>query len=158
MPVDPAALKKLQSSKRLGGKGTPRRKQAGQKKQNNASSESKKVQQALKKVANTSLDQIDEVNMFIEDGSVIHFKNPAVFCAPASNTFTVSGKNDTKKISEIPQVLNQLGLEGLQAWAQSSKANEILESMKTGVNNAKKEMGLPTKIESFEQPEEDEVE
>lgn len=162
MPVDPEKLKKLQakSANRLGGKGTQRRKQVPQSKKQQINSDSKKLQASLKKIANTSLDTIDEVNMFKDDGSVIHFQNPAVFCAPGSNTFTVAGQNVTKKISEMPQVLNQLGLEGLQAWAKSAETAKLLQDMGNNEAMAKKaaEMGLQNKLASFENPDADDVE
>merc|ERR1712071_362343 len=65
------------------------------------------------------LPGIDEVNMFREDGTVIHFRNPKVTAAPSSNTFTVHGANEIKRFEEIPDAFNQIGLEGLQAWARS---------------------------------------
>merc|ERR1711881_376809 len=98
-----------------------RRKKKVSQKQGNVSDD-KRIQQTLKKFACSNLPGIDEVNMFKEDGSVIHFKNPKVTASPTSNTFTVSGHNEVKKITEIPGVLNQLGIEGLQglqAWAKA---------------------------------------
>merc|ERR1712226_1128527 len=84
-------------------------------------SDDKRIHTTLKKFNCSTLPGIDEVNMFKEDGTVIHFTNPKVTASPTSNTFTVSGQNETKKITEMPNVLNQLGIEGiqgLQAWAQ----------------------------------------
>ena len=66
----------------------------------------------------------------------------------------------TKKISEMPQVLNQLGLEGLQAWAKSAETAKLLQDMGNNEAMAKKaaEMGLQNKLASFENPDADDVE
>ena len=58
----------------LGGKGTPRRKIAAKPK--GAAGEDKKLQAALKKLNVQPVSGIDEVNMFKEDGNVLHFKQP----------------------------------------------------------------------------------
>merc|ERR1712024_91608 len=68
----------------------------------NQVSDDKKIQQTLKKFSCSNLPGIDEVNMFKEDGNVIHFKNPKVTASPSANTFTVAGHNEVKKITEIP--------------------------------------------------------
>jgi nascent polypeptide-associated complex subunit beta len=62
--------------------------------------------------------------MFKDDGDVIHFKNPHVTASPASNTFTVSGQNDVKKMTDIPGVLNQLGLEGIQNMIRQQESKK----------------------------------
>lgn len=57
-----------------GGKGTPRRKVAAKPK--GAAGEDKKLQAALKKLNVQPVTGIEEVNMFKEDGNVLHFKQP----------------------------------------------------------------------------------
>jgi nascent polypeptide-associated complex subunit beta len=42
---------------------------------------------------------IEEVNMFKEDGTVIHFTNPKVQASIGANTFSVSGHSETKPVS-----------------------------------------------------------
>merc|ERR1712141_12692 len=165
MPVDQEKLKKMQAkaaANRVGGKGTARRKFKATPKSSGMNSDSQKLQMNLKKIANTPIDGIDEVNMFKDDGSVIHFKNPSVLCLPSGNTFTVAGANETKKISEMPQILNQLGLEGLQAWAKSAETSKMLNEMSGGMRNnaaAAKKLGLDSyNIASFDQQEEEDVE
>jgi nascent polypeptide-associated complex subunit beta len=56
------------------GKGTPRRKQ--QKKRVNAGADDKKLQTSLKKLNVQPIQAIEEVNMFKDDGNVIHFAAP----------------------------------------------------------------------------------
>lgn len=153
MPIDQEKLRRLQNSKnpnRIGGKGSARRKHKTQPK-DTAVADSKKLQLTLRKIVSTPLDGIDEVNMFKDNGEVIHFTNPQVFCAPNANTFTVAGMNETKKISEMPQILNQLGLEGLQAWAKSAQTNEILSDLSKTTTGAAKRMGIDAdKVEDFD--------
>jgi nascent polypeptide-associated complex subunit beta len=56
------------------GKGTPRRKvkRAPQR----SAADDKKLQQTLKKLQVQPIQQIEEVNMFKSDGTVIHFSAP----------------------------------------------------------------------------------
>lgn len=63
----------------LGGKGTPRRKQV--KKSATASQgDDRKLQAALKKLGVTTITGVEEVNMFQEDGNVLHFGGPRGEC------------------------------------------------------------------------------
>lgn len=72
--INAEKLAKLQSQARVGGKGTPRRKVKHVVK--TAAGESAKLQAALKKLNAQTIPAIEEVNMFKEDGQVIHFKRP----------------------------------------------------------------------------------
>lgn len=56
------------------GKGTPRRKV--KKVHKTAGADDKKLQATLKKMNVQPIQAIEEVNMFKEDGNVIHFANP----------------------------------------------------------------------------------
>lgn len=56
------------------GKGTPRRKI--KKVHKTAGADDKKLQATLKKMNVQPIQAIEEVNMFKEDGNVIHFANP----------------------------------------------------------------------------------
>jgi len=57
---------------------------------------------------------IEEVNLFKDDGSVIHFVNPKVQASIAANTYVISGHAETKKLQELlPGIINQLGPDNL---------------------------------------------
>merc|ERR1711981_1312165 len=101
MPLNKEKLAAMQAKGAPTKVGGMRRKKKVSQKQGNVSDD-KHIQQTLKKFACSNLPGIDEVNMFKEDGTVIHFKNPKVTASPTSNTFTVSGHNELKKITEIP--------------------------------------------------------
>merc|ERR1712158_96348 len=96
--MNPDKLKKLQANVRIGGKGTARRKKKIVHKASNT--DDKKLQSQLKKLSINPIPGIEEVNMFRDDGSVIHFTNP-------------KGQAETKRVSEmLPSIVNQLGPEG----------------------------------------------
>ncbi len=56
------------------GKGTPRR--PAKRGPARSGADDKKLLQTLKKLNTQPIQQIEEVNMFKEDGNVIHFKAP----------------------------------------------------------------------------------
>lgn len=61
-----------------------------------ANADDKKLQSSLKKLAANNIQGIEEVNMFKDNGEVIHFSNPKVQASLGSNTFAISGPTDTK--------------------------------------------------------------
>lgn len=70
---DQVKLAKMQAM-RIGGKGTPRR--VIKKKPAGGATDDKKLQAALKKLNVQPIAGIEEVNMFKEDGKVLHFSAP----------------------------------------------------------------------------------
>jgi nascent polypeptide-associated complex subunit beta len=58
-----------------GGKGTPRRKQV-KKSVTATQGDDRKLQSALKKLGVETITGVEEVNMFQEDGNVLHFGAP----------------------------------------------------------------------------------
>lgn len=55
-----------------------------------------------------------QVNMFTNQGTVIHFNNPKVQASLAANTFTITGHAENKQLTEmLPGILNQLGADSL---------------------------------------------
>lgn len=76
--MDAAKVAKLQAAaaaNRLGGKGTPRRKLPKRTKPA-SQQDDKKLQAALKKLNVQPITGVEEVNMFLEDGNVLHFTAP----------------------------------------------------------------------------------
>merc|ERR1711990_45899 len=110
-PAKLASLQAMSANVRIGGKGTARRKKKIVHKASNT--DDKKLQSQLKKLSINPIPGIEEVNMFKDDGSVIHFTNPKVQASPQANTFAISGQAETKQVSEmLPSIVNQLGPEG----------------------------------------------
>merc|ERR1711937_1075360 len=114
LKMNPEKLKQLQAQVRIGGKGTARRKKKVV--HRTATSDDKKLQSTLKKLAVNNIPGVEEVNMIKDDGNVIHFTNPKVQAAIAANTFCITGQAETKELSEmLPGILNQLGPDSLNS-------------------------------------------
>jgi len=113
MPFNPDKLAKLVSKSsanevRTGGKGTVRRKHKAVRKTQTA--DDKKLRSVLNKLNVRDIPAIEEVNLFKDDGNVIHFVNPKVQASIAANTYVVSGNAETKKLEELlPGIISQLG-------------------------------------------------
>ena len=116
MPFDPAKLAKLtkgDAGSRTGGKGSVRRKHKAVRK--TATADDKRLKATLNKLNVRDIPAIEEVNLFKNDGHVIHFTNPKVQASIAANTYVVSGNCETKKLQELlPGIINQLGPDNLE--------------------------------------------
>ncbi|KAL2216960.1 putative nascent polypeptide-associated complex subunit [Thermoascus aurantiacus ATCC 26904] len=135
--MDQAKLAKLQQSVRIGtGKGTPRRKTKRVHKTTGA--DDKKLQTTLKKMNVQPIQAIEEVNMFKEDGNVIHFAAPkatltnsnpnAVHASVPSNTFAIYGHGEEKELTElVPGILNQLGPDSLASLRKLAESYQNLQ-------------------------------
>ncbi|XP_067135339.1 transcription factor BTF3 homolog 4-like [Centruroides vittatus] len=146
-------LNKLQAQVRIGGKGTARRKKKVV--HRTATTDDKKLQSSLKKLAVNNIPGIEEVNMIKEDGSVIHFNNPKVQASLAHNTFAITGHAENKQITEmLPGILNQLGAESLTHLKRLAGIQNV------GGGIGKTSMGLddddddevPDLVENFDEP------
>ena len=56
----------------------------------------KRLQNTLKRLGVNTIPGIEEVNLFKDNGSVVHFSNPKVQASIAANTYVVSGHAETK--------------------------------------------------------------
>lgn len=109
------------ASANTGGKGAVRRKKKSSSRGSSAQSDVK-LSAALKKLGATNIPGIEEVNLFKEDGKVIHFVNPKVQASIQANTYIVSGPSDTKPLQELlPSIVSQLGMDNI-AQLQSAMA------------------------------------
>merc|ERR1712010_317428 len=98
--VNPA-LARLQASVRIGGKGSVRRKKKVVHK--TTTTDDKRLQNTLKRLG------IEEVNLFMDSGEVVHFTNPKVQASIAANTYVIIGVAETKKLQDLfPGILNQV--------------------------------------------------
>ena len=128
-------LARLQAQARIGGKGTARRKYKAVR--TNTSSDSGKVLTTLRRMGGNPITEIEEVNMFRDDGNVIHFAKPQVHGAPNANTFVISGNSEEKKIQDLlPGIINQLGPDSL------NNIKQLVESLS---KNAGKDGEAPAK-------------
>lgn len=106
-------LKKLEAEVRIGGKGTPRRKKKVV--HTTTTIDDKKLQTCLRNISVSTLPGIEEVNMIGEDGAVLHFTKPKLQASLAANTFSITGRPDEKKLTDlVPDIVSQLGPDGLE--------------------------------------------
>jgi hypothetical protein len=64
-------------------------------------SDDKRLQSTLKRLGVNSIPGIEEVNLFKEDGGIIHFKNPQVQASIGANTYVISGNAENKKLQDL---------------------------------------------------------
>ncbi|KAF9445797.1 nascent polypeptide-associated complex subunit beta [Macrolepiota fuliginosa MF-IS2] len=160
--MDPAKLAKLQAAaaaNRIGGKGTVRRKIV-RKPKPSAAQDDKKLQGALKKLNVQPIAGVEEVNMFRDDGNVLHFTAPKVHAAVSANTFAIYGQGHVKELTElVPGILNQLGpdsLASLRKLAESYQAIQQSQQRPTG-GAEDDDDDVPDLVENFEaEPEAEE--
>jgi len=148
-------LKKLQASASsvvIGGKGVPRRKKKVIHK--TASTDDKKLQSTLKKLTVNNIQGIDEVNMFKDNGEILHFSNPKVQASLTSNIFAISGHSETKPMSEmLPTIMQQMG--GLAGLGGANGAFDLqalakqLQSKMAGAAAADDD--VPDLVENFDE-------
>jgi len=123
-------LKQKFEAVRTGGKGTVRRKKKAQHK--TSAADDKQLQAQLKRLQVNNIPGIEEVNMFKEDGNVIHFSAPKVQASIAANTYVISGHAENKQLQELlPGIINQLGpdnLMNLKRIAESYNAGAAANS------------------------------
>lgn len=126
--VDPKILEarlKLKESMgknvtKIGGAGGARRTKKVNKKVDK--NEDKKLKQQLSKFKIQNLPDIEEVNFFKDDGTVMNFKKPAVDFSVRDNLVVVSGSPETKEIEAmLPDILRQLGPE------QAAKLKDVVK-------------------------------
>merc|ERR1719287_55953 len=102
---------KFGNSTQIGAKGTQRRmKKAGHTKNEQASKEAVKLSAALKKYGVQPLPDIEELNMFKDDNTVIHFKRPQIQFSSRESILVCTGNGESKTIQELlPEILKQIG-------------------------------------------------
>lgn len=100
-------LKSKMGTTQTGGKGSMRRKKkVAPKNKNDDAALTKK----LSKFGLQQLPDIEEVNMFREDDSVLHFKRPTLQFSMKEQLVTVSGDTEEKNIRDLlPGILTQVG-------------------------------------------------
>ncbi|KAL8207067.1 UNVERIFIED_CONTAM: nascent polypeptide-associated complex beta subunit [Gekko kuhli] len=114
-------LAKLQAQMHIRGKGTGHRKKKVVHRTTRA--DDMKLQFSLKKLGVNNISGIEEVNMFTNQGTVIHFNNPKGQASLATNTFTITGHAETKQLTEmLPSILNQLGADTLTSLRRLAEA------------------------------------
>ena len=137
---------------RTGGKGSVRRKKKAIHK--TANTDDKRLQSTLKRLGVNNIPAIEEVNLFKDDGDVIHFSNPKVQASIGANTYVISGRAEDKKLQELlPGIINQLGpdnLANLKKIAESYKESGATNSIKEE-DESDSDDDIPDLVENFEE-------
>eukprot|EP00750_Incisomonas_marina_P004997 INCI13551.2.p1 GENE.INCI13551.2~~INCI13551.2.p1 ORF type:complete len:185 (+),score=41.51 INCI13551.2:69-557(+) len=106
-------------STRTGGAGSVRRKKKAVHKA--SSNEDKRLQGVLKKLQGNAVTGVEEANLFLNDGNVIHFESPKVQACIGARTFVISGRSETKPLAKLlPNILSQLGQDSMDWEALTS--------------------------------------
>merc|ERR1712216_710429 len=72
--------------------------------------EDKKLKSVIKKFGMQQLQDIDEVNMFKDDNTVIHLKKPQSQFSVRENLLVVAGTPETRELKDMmPDILKQVG-------------------------------------------------
>ncbi|KAG7481424.1 transcription factor BTF3 [Megalops cyprinoides] len=151
-------LAKLQAQVRIGGKGTARRKKKVV--HRTATADDKKLQFSLKKLGVNNISGIEEVNMFTNQGTVIHFNNPKVQASLAANTFTITGHAETKQLTEmLPSILNQLGADSLTSLRRLAEAlpKQSGDAKAPIAGGEEDDDEVPDLVENFDEASKDEA-
>eukprot|EP00591_Stephanopyxis_turris_P011093 CAMPEP_0195517356 /NCGR_PEP_ID=MMETSP0794_2-20130614/10540_1 /TAXON_ID=515487 /ORGANISM="Stephanopyxis turris, Strain CCMP 815" /LENGTH=165 /DNA_ID=CAMNT_0040646147 /DNA_START=58 /DNA_END=555 /DNA_ORIENTATION=+ len=107
-------------STRTGGAGSVRRKKKAVHK--TTSNDDKRLQSVMKKLQSNVIPAVEEANLFLEDGNVVHIERPKVQASIGANTYVISGKSETKPLNALlPGILTQLGTDNLD-WEALSAA------------------------------------
>lgn len=128
---------------RTGGKGSVRRVKATVHKA--AAADDKRLMQSLKRMGCNQIPGIEEVNLFLNNGEVIHFESPKVQASIQSNTYVVSGTAATKKLQDLlPGIISQLGPDNLQ------NLKKIAESLGAAQGKNGDDDDVPDLVENFD--------
>eukprot|EP00931_Biecheleriopsis_adriatica_P105846 TRINITY_DN80372_c0_g1_i1.p1 TRINITY_DN80372_c0_g1~~TRINITY_DN80372_c0_g1_i1.p1 ORF type:complete len:160 (-),score=65.12 TRINITY_DN80372_c0_g1_i1:39-518(-) len=133
---------------RTGGKGTVRRTKLA--KHASQGADDKQLQAQLKRLGVNSIPGIEEVNMFKEDGGVLHFSAPKVQASVAANTYVISGHGEDKRLEELlPGIINQLGPDNLMNLKRLAEGYSAAQA--AGAGDKAEDEDIPDIGENFEE-------
>jgi nascent polypeptide-associated complex subunit beta len=131
---------------RTGGAGTQRNKSKGGAARSGG--EDKKLGTVLKKLGVQPLNGVEEVNIFKNDGNVIHITSPKIQASVPSNTYAVSGDVSEKSVASfLPGILSQLGSESIDRL----KEYVTKEQAAAGAPTNDDDDDVPELVENFEE-------
>merc|ERR1712031_93426 len=86
----------------------------------------KRLQNTLKRLGVNNIPAIEEVNLFKDNGTVVHFTNPKVQASIGANTYVVSGRAENKKLQDLlPGIINQLGPDNLANLKKIAESYQV---------------------------------
>ena len=145
-----AKLKARMGKTRTGGKGSVRRKKKAVHK--TTTTDEKRLTATLKRLNVNNIPAIEEVNLFKDNGQVIHFNNPKVQASIGANTYVVSGACETKNLQELlPGIINQLGPDNLQNLKKIAEAYSGGDAAAAGGDDDDDDDEIPDLVGNFEE-------
>ena len=141
----------------IGGKGTACRKKKVV--HRTTTVDDKKLQFSLKKLGVNNISGIEEVNMFTNQGTVIHFNNPKVQASLAANTFTITGHTETKQLTVMLPSLNQLGADSLTSLRRLAEAlpKQSVDGKAPLATGEEEDDEVPDLVENFDEASKNEA-
>jgi nascent polypeptide-associated complex subunit beta len=130
---------------KLGGKGTQRKTKFVVHRSNAV--QDKKISSIIKKTQARKIPDIQEINIFKDDNSVIHFKKPVLEYSVKEKVTFVTGAPENKTIKDLlPGIMKQLGAK------QFSFIKEYADQLKRNndIKGDKKVDEAPELVENFE--------
>merc|ERR1712127_391876 len=149
LAMDREKLARMAGAVRTGGKGSVRRKKKAIHK--TTTTDDKRLQNTLKRLGVNNIPAIEEVNLFKDNGTVIHFTNPKVQASIAANTYVIIGHAENKKLQDLlPGIINQLGPDNL---ANLKKLAETYQggNPPPGANADDDDDDVPDLVDNFEE-------
>ena len=145
--MNPEKLAKMAAQVRTGGKGSVRRKKKAIHK--TTTTDDKRLQNTLKRLGVNNIPAIEEVNLFKDNGTVIHFNNPKVQASITANTYVISGRAEVKELKDLlPGIINQLGPDNL---ANLKRIAENMKESSTTVEDDDSDDDIPELETNFEE-------
>lgn len=142
-----------------------------------AGGDDKKLSAALKKLNVQPITGVEEVNMFREDGNVLHFAAPKCACtfyicayishlrndadtyntvhaAVNANTYAIYGAGQVKDLTELmPSILNQLGPDSLASLRKLAESYQQVQGQQGGAEEEDDDDDVPDLVENFDEVE-----
>eukprot|EP00605_Chrysophyceae_sp_TOSAG23-4_P002129 GSChrysophyteH1.ASY1.ANO1.2356.1 assembled CDS len=135
---------------RTGGAGTARSKAKGS--LSGPGGDDKKLSGVLKKMQMNPLNGVEEVNIFKNDGNVIHITKPRITASIPCNTFSVSGPSEEKPLTDLlPGIIPQLGEESMERLREYASAISAQQGGAAAADDDDDDDEVPDLVENFEE-------
>ena len=99
-----------------------------------------------------NLNGVEEVNIFRDNGEVIHITQPKIQASIPANTYVVSGDAETKSLPELlPGILTQLGPEHMDRLRKYAESMGVSSGAKPEEEGDDDDEEVPDLVENFEE-------
>jgi len=111
----------------------------------------------LKRLGVSTIPGIEEVNLFMDNNEILHFKNPKVQASVTANTYVISGNPQTKKVSDLmPGIITQMGPDSLASLRRVAEQMQQLQHVAQvphmpQIAEDEDDIEVPELVENFEE-------